>query len=129
MAKKISREDAKTAKKKEKKKRASGSSQSSRVKSLTGTWYRSGEEETATEKVFRHLKPGEPVPRGRNREILELKPDGTLIEGGIAPTDARTEQEGKWNVDGDKLILASSDSCRTLEIVSVDSDRLVIKKS
>lgn len=126
MTKKVSREGAKIAKKK----RTSGTSPSSRlrVKSLSGTWYRAGEEETATEKVYRSLKPGEAVPRGRNREILELKPDGTLIEGGIAPTDARTEHKGKWKVEGDELKLCSTDSSRTLKIVSVDGDRLVISK-
>ena len=95
---------------------------------LVGKWYRAGEEETATEKVYRSVKPGEAVPRGRNREILELKPDGTLIEGGIAPTDARTERHGKWKVEGDKLELSSGDSSRTLKIVFADSDRLVISK-
>jgi len=126
MTKKVLRKDKKTAKTE----KTSGSTRSSslREKSLTGTWYRAGEEETATEKVYRSLKTGEAVPRGRNREILELKPDGTLIEGGIAPTDARTEQKGEWKVEGEKLNLSSADSSRTLKIVSVDSDRLVISK-
>lgn len=123
MNKKVSRKDARTAKKE----KTSGSPRL-RVKSLSGTWYRAGEEETATEKVYRSLKPGEAVPRGRNREILELRPDGTLIEGGIAPTDARTEHKGKWEVEDDKLKLSSADSSRILKIVSVDRDRLVISK-
>ena len=106
---------------------------------LPGTWYRAGEEETSTEKVYRSLKPDEPVPRGRNREILTFKSDGTLIEGGIAPTDARIDSDGKWELHGDELKLSSlpsgssstesrSLSTRTLKIKSVDGDRLVITK-
>ena len=110
---------------------------------LPGTWYRAGEEETSTEKVYRSLKPDEPVPRGRNREILTFKRDGTLIEGGIAPTDARIDRDGKWELHGNDLKLSSGSSAgpesststetrslstRTLKIKSVDHDRLVISK-
>ncbi len=60
-------------------------------KALPGTWYRATEEETGEGKVFRPVKPGGQVPPGRNRELLTLNPDGTLIEG-CDCRDGRTDR-------------------------------------
>jgi hypothetical protein len=98
---------------------------------LQKTWYRATEEETGAEKVYRPVPPGGQIPRGRGRELFTLNPDGALIFGGIAATDARTESKGTWKVDGDNLVFyteSPSEPSRVMKIVSVDKDRLVVKK-
>ena len=100
-------------------------------KALPGTWYRATEEETGEGKVFLPVKPGGQVPPGRNRELLTLNPDGTLIEGSIAATDALTEAEGKWELEGNELILhlpSAKTQRRVIRTVLVGPDRIVIKK-
>jgi hypothetical protein len=100
-------------------------------KALQNTWYRATEEETDTEKVYRPLSRGQQIPRGRGRELFTLNPDGTLIEGGIAPTDARTETGGTWKVEDDQLHFytqSASQPTRVMKIASVDKNRLVVKK-
>jgi hypothetical protein len=93
-------------------------------------WVHSHEEDTATEMVFRPATHN--FPRSRGRRSFELEPDGSLIEGGIAPDDRRREMPGRWELqDGDRLVLysgSSSEPSRVMRIVSVDRDRLVIKK-
>lgn len=98
---------------------------------LPGIWYRATEEETGAEKVFRAVGPDGQVPRGRNRELLTLNPDGTLIEGGIAPTDARTETLGRWELDGDRLTLYTPSASRSdpaVKTAKVSKDRILMKK-
>jgi hypothetical protein len=61
-----------------------------------------------------------------------LKTDGTLVEGGIAPDDRRQETPGRWALqDSDMLVFytqSASQPSRVMHIVSVDKDRLVVKK-
>jgi hypothetical protein len=100
-------------------------------KALQKTWYRATEEETDTEKVYRPVPTGGQIPRGRGRELFTLNPDGTLIEGGIAPTDARTETSGTWELEDDHLTFytrSASEPSRVMKIASVEKDRLVVKK-
>ncbi len=82
----------------------------------------SHEEDTETESVFRPASYAFPPARGRRG--FELKPDGSLTEYGIGPTDRRTQTPGTWKLDGDALRLGT----RTLKIVSVDRQRLVVRK-
>jgi hypothetical protein len=99
------------------------------AKVLSQHWVHSHEEDTKTEMVFRPAQY--PLPPSRGRKEFELKGDGTLIDLSLAPNDAHTSTDGKWQLQGDKLILHSPRSrpreC-TLEIVTADSDRLVVKK-
>jgi hypothetical protein len=98
---------------------------------LQKTWYRATEEETGAEKVYRPVPPDGQIPMGRGREVFTLNPDGTLIYGGIAATDARTEAEGTWKVDDDNLVFytkSASEPSRVMKIASVEKDRLVVKK-
>ena len=101
-------------------------------KALQQSWYRATEEETDTEKVYRPVPVGGQVPRGRGRELFTLNEDGTLIEGGIAPTDARIETEGNWKLEEDDQLAFYTQSApeptRVMKIASVDKDRLVVKK-
>jgi hypothetical protein len=93
-------------------------------------WVHSHEEDTNTEIVFRPATYN--FPRSRGRRSFELKPDGSLVEGGIAPDDRRQETQGTWELqDNDKLVLytqSTSQPSRVMQIASVDKDRLVVKK-
>lgn len=98
---------------------------------LPGTWYYAGEENTATEKVYRSVPEGGQIPPGRARDPFRLNPDGTLVAGTTAPNDARVEATGTWKLEGDRLAFYTKeggDPTRVLEIVSADKDRLTIKK-
>jgi hypothetical protein len=93
-------------------------------------WMHSHEEDTNTEIVFRPATYN--FPRSRGRRSFELKPDGILVEGGMAPDDRRQETQGRWELqDGDTLVFyppSASQPSRVMPIASVDKDRLVIKK-
>ena len=66
---------------------------------LCRRWIHSHEEDTETEMVFRPATY--PFPRSRGRISFELRPDGTLVEQGIGPTDRRTEATGRWALAAD----------------------------
>jgi hypothetical protein len=97
---------------------------------LAQHWMYSHEEDTNTEMVFRPATYN--FPRSRGRRSFELKTDGTLVEGGIAPDDRRQETQGRWELqDSDMLVFytqSASQPSRVMHIVSVDKDRLVVKK-
>jgi hypothetical protein len=99
-------------------------------KILSQHWVHSHEEDTETEMVFRPASFN--FPRSRGRRAFELKPDGSLVDIGIGPTDRRQEAQGTWTLeDDDRLVFSGktpSGPSRTLQIVSVEKDRLVIKK-
>ncbi len=63
---------------------------------------------------------------------FELRPDQSLVEIGIGPTDRVEESPGKWKLErGNQLLFYSQSSpepTRTMQIASVDDDHLVIKK-
>ena len=91
-------------------------------------WVHSHEEDTATGMVFRPAS--HPFPRSRGRRSFDLRPDGTLIEGGPGPTDRRQESAGTWRLteDGALALYRPSESTphRVLRIASAAKDRLVV---
>ena len=93
---------------------------------LSQHWVHSHEEDTATEMVFRPAAYN--FPRSRGRKSFELKPDGSLLEIGIAPTDRQQESHGTWVWhDDDTLAFYASpgaESRRVMHIASVDKDQL-----
>lgn len=97
---------------------------------LSQHWIHSHEEDTETEMVFRPASFN--FPRSRGRRGFELKPDGSLVDIGIGPTDRRQEAQGTWTLaDDDRLVLygkTPSGPSRTMQIVLAEKDRLVIKK-
>jgi len=98
-------------------------------KILRRRWVHSHEEDTDKEMVFRPENFEFPPSRGRTS--FELKPDGSLVEGGIGPTDRPVETQGTWELeDDDRLVLrpAPSQTPRLMQIASVDEDRLVVEK-
>jgi hypothetical protein len=97
---------------------------------LQKRWMHSREEDTAAEIVFRPASYNFPPARGRTG--FELRPDQSLVEIGIGPTDRVEESPGKWKLErGNQLLFYSQSSpepTRAMQIVSVDDDHLVIKK-
>jgi hypothetical protein len=96
---------------------------------LQQRWTHSHEEDTQTEMVFRPSTYN--FPRSRGRKSFTLNPDGSLIEVGIAPTDARQQTAGTWKLNGDELAFytkSGSRPSRVMKIASVDEHRLVVKK-
>ena len=92
-------------------------------------WMHSHEEDTDTEMVFRPA--GYSFPRSRGRTSFDLKPDGTLIQGSIGPTDRRQETQSQWQLEDHDLIFYQdrpAEPSRVLQVASVDANRLVVKK-
>ena len=91
-------------------------------------WVHSHEEDTDEEMVFRPAAFEFPPSRGRRS--FELKPDGSLVEGRIGPTDRPLESQGTWEIEDDKLLLRAdpSQTPRVMQIASVEENRLVIEK-
>ena len=97
---------------------------------LHGRWLHSHEEDTSTEMVFRPASYKFPPSRGRTG--FELRPDHSLVEIGIAPTDGPTKASGRWKLDTGNQVSFFQGSLRkpmrTLHIVSADKDRIVVRK-
>jgi len=97
---------------------------------LCKRWLHSYEEDTAEQIVFRPASFNFPPARGRDG--FELRPDQSMMELRIGPTDRIEEVPGKWRLDhGDRLLFyeqSSSNPTRAMQIMSADQDRLVIKK-
>jgi hypothetical protein len=98
--------------------------------SLHQHWVHSHEEDTETELVFRPASFA--FPRSRGRTAFTLKPDGGLVEIGIGPTDRRQESKGTWKLEDDDTLLfyekKQTKPKRKMKIVSVDKDRLVLRR-
>jgi hypothetical protein len=97
---------------------------------LIQQWVHSHEEDTATETVFRPASFA--FPRSRGRSAMALKPDGGLVETGPDPTDRSEESRGTWTLEGNDTLSmyekGKKKPKRTLEIISLDKDRLVVRK-
>lgn len=97
---------------------------------LQQRWLHSHEEDTETEMVYRPASFS--FPRSRGRTGFELRPNQTLVDVGIAPTDRPRELAGTWDLEGDEskslLLRPAGSAPRKLSIVSVAPDRLVVRK-
>ena len=96
---------------------------------LAQRWLHSHEEDSDTEMVFRPADYDFGPSRGRMG--LELKPDHSCTNIGIAPTDGPIESQAVWEVDDDQnlIIYGSSGSpSQVFQIVSLQKDRLVVKR-
>ncbi len=93
-------------------------------------WVHSHEEDTDTEMVFRPSTFDFPPARGRTS--FDLKPDGSLVAGGISPDDRRSATRGTWKLEGDNKLAFYTGSQSTpdqvMQIVSVDPQQLVARK-
>ena len=97
---------------------------------LQGFWMHSYEEDTDKEQIFRPADYRFPPSRGRRG--FQLNADGSLVQTGPGPTDRPESRTGRWELteDGDLLFYPELPSGRrqSLQIASIDKDRLVIKK-
>jgi len=93
-------------------------------------WLHSHEEDTATEMIFRPT--GYSFPPSRGRTGFELRPDGSALAIGIAPTDGPQEGEAEWSLASEheiRIQVPKTQESRTLDLQSVTPDRLVLRKS
>src|SRR3954469_18178790 len=96
---------------------------------VVGGWVHAQEEDTEDEMVFRPA--GTDLPPARGRLGFELRADGSFTETGYGPSDVPEEATGTWALEGDTITLsegAAQGVPRHMEVVSVDADRLVIRK-
>ena len=96
---------------------------------LYGQWVHSNEEDTDDELVFR--PPDYRFPPSRGRAAFELNSDKSYVGAGIGPTDISKVTRGRWkleNDDGLRILVDEGDRQRVLEIVSLTSNRLAIRK-
>jgi hypothetical protein len=96
---------------------------------LQRRWLHSHEEDSDAEMVFRPASFKFPPSRGRAG--FDLKPNQSYVDIGIAPTDGPQESTGTWKLQDDQLQLfnqSSATPARTLQIVSADKNRLVVRK-
>ncbi len=93
-------------------------------------WVHSHEEDTETERVFRPASFA--FPRSRGRSAMALKPDGEIVETGPGPTDRPQESQGTWKLDAEDTLSifekGKKKPARTMKILSLDKDRLVVRK-
>ncbi|SRR5712692_9407590 len=98
--------------------------------SLLGSWLHSHEEDTPTTTVYR--RAGYNFPPSRGRKGFELRPDGSLTEKGIGPTDRSVHSAGKWQLGANRCLEfyphSSNQPARVLPIESVHDDMLVVRK-
>jgi hypothetical protein len=96
---------------------------------VCGHWVHVHEEDTEDEMVFRPA--GYDLPPARGRMAFELREDGTYAEAGLGPADVPEEAAGRWTLEDDTITLsegAAQGVPRQLDVVSVDDDRLVVRK-
>jgi hypothetical protein len=97
---------------------------------LQRQWVHSHEEDTETEKVYRPASFA--FPRSRGRSAMALKAGGKLVETAVGPADRPQESQGSWELDGDDTLSiydkGKKKPKRTMKIISLDKERLVVKK-
>jgi hypothetical protein len=97
---------------------------------LCRRWIHSHEEDHGDLQVFR---PGDHAfPPSRGRRCLDLRRDGSLLESGPGADDRAVGSRGRWTLEGARLRLfpeaAAGADGRELEVVTLESDRLVVRR-
>ncbi len=98
-------------------------------KLLQRHWVHSHEDDTDTESVYRPATW--PFPPSRGRTGFDLKPDHRCAGFGIAAADGVEEYAATWELDDDDRLTIYDEGRRAVQVmrlVSVDDDRLVIRK-
>jgi len=78
--------------------------------------------------VFRPASRAFPPSRGRLS--LELRADGTYMESSPGPVDVPEESQGRWSLEGDRLVLEdeSNRPRHAWRIAAVEDDRLAVRE-
>ena len=91
-------------------------------------WYRSFEEDTADQAVYRPADFPFP-PRRAPRPSFELRPGGGYVEYAAGPADRATANRGSWEQgEGDAVRVRAGAGTRVLHIVAHDEQVLKIRK-
>jgi hypothetical protein len=93
-------------------------------------WIHSHEEDSSSEMVFRPDTYSFPPSRGRTG--FELRPDGSALAIGAAPTDGPEQTEAKWSLQsGNKIQIEvpNTQETRSFDLLSVAPDRLIVRKA
>jgi hypothetical protein len=95
---------------------------------LVGDWTHSHEEDSGEEMVFRPASHAFPPSRGRLS--LRLRADDTYVESSPGPVDAPQESQGRWALEGDRLVLEGEGERpgHAWRIAAVEADRLAVRK-
>ena len=96
---------------------------------VSGRWVHAHEEDTEDEMVFRPADVELPPSRGRMG--FELREDGTFVEAGLGARDIPEEATGSWTFENGVITLsegATQGVPREMEVVTVDEERLVVRK-
>jgi hypothetical protein len=98
---------------------------------LVNRWLHSQEEDTATELVYRPAGFSFPAVTGRSG--FELQPDGTVIWLGTGTEDAAGAENGIWVLEEGRpptlIFERPSGTRRSMQIVSVDEEKLVVREA
>ena len=93
-------------------------------------WVHSHEEDDGDAQVFR--PSDHPLPPSRGRRCLDLRRDGSLLETRPGADDRAQGSRGRWTLVGDRLRLfpdaAAKTADRELEVVTLERDRLVVRR-
>jgi hypothetical protein len=97
-------------------------------KLLQRRWTHSHEEDSDTTAVYRPADFAFPPARGRRS--FDLGPGGRYTESAPGPSDKPRAGGGKWDIDGDRIVIRDSDTraMKSLVVESVSKERLVLKK-
>ena len=97
-------------------------------KLLQHRWCHSHEEDSSNTQVFRPDSYSLPPSRGRSGYAFQS--DGSVLKTMPGPTDRPTTAQGTWTVDDKGRLTIRIQGCsdEVLQIDSLDSDRLVVKK-
>lgn len=98
---------------------------------LAKRWVHSYEDDTNTDMVFRPENFFDPDQPSRGRVDLVFKPDHTFAGAGIGAADVPEVKQGVWSVDDAETeiqIQTESGSNRTLKLIELKDDKLVISK-
>jgi len=98
---------------------------------LCQRWLRAHEEDEGDAQVYRPASHELPPSRGRSG--LELRRDGSLLETRPGADDRSAATRGRWTLAGNRLCLfrdaAAQAPDRELEVISLEADRLVLKRA
>ena len=94
---------------------------------LLGTWLHAHEEDTPGQTVFR--SPAAPLPPARGRQGYEFLPGGKVIRLRSGAVDRAASAEGTWSIEptGRVIVKLPGQPDKQLEVISVDTDRLLVK--
>lgn len=92
---------------------------------LCRRWVHAHEEDSDRAMVFRPA--GTELPPSRGRTSLDLRDDGSLVEGLPGPVDRPQAETGAWTLDQDQLVLKGREK-RLHRILEATPDRLVLEK-